>query len=102
MTINIPTFPTIKVPEFKVSVDTSGISAAVKSATAAGKNIERTSLFSQLAPYKVKTVPIMGKARPLCKEDVAAVTEIVRKLNANNWLDADTRAWCTENGISVL
>lgn len=89
------------IPTIKVSVDTSGISATVKTVSVAGKNMERTTLLSQLAHYKVKTIPILGKARPLCKEDSEAVTEIVSKLNANNWLDANIRDWCKENGISV-
>jgi len=91
--------PTITIPEIKV--DTSGIKAVVQKGSAAGKNIERSTLFAQLASYKVKTVPILGNRRPLCEEDMAAVTKIVAKLNANNWLDENTRSWCDENAIPV-
>ena len=98
---NIPTIPTIKVPEIKVDIDTSGISSAVQNAKAACQNIDRTSLFAQLASYKIKSMPILGKARPLSEEDLMVATGIVNKINANGWLDAETREWCEANQIPV-
>ena len=93
--------PTINIPTINVSIDTSDISASIKTASDAGKNLERTCLISQLASYKVKTIPIMGKARPLCKEDRENISKIVGKLVDENWLDTNTRTWCEENGIAI-
>lgn len=94
--INIP-----KVPDFSnVKIDTTEIQSSVQAAQKIAKESKRNCLFAQLASYKVKTVPICGKINPLSEDDRSAVQKIIDQLVANNWLDEQTKNWCSENGIT--
>lgn len=103
--INIPKIEPVKVPTIpnfsNIKVDTSAINATVETAAESAKNIKRASLFAQLAPFKAKTIPIMGKACTLSEDDRITATKIVSQLIENNWLDAENEKWCIANGITI-
>lgn len=103
--IVVPSIPQVKIPEIpnfsNVKVDTTGIQASVKAANQATKEIKRSSLFARLAPYKAKTVSILGKSNPLSETDKTAVTKLCKDIKENGWLDAGTENWCKEQGINI-
>ena len=84
-----------------IKIDTTGIRQASASAANAAEEGKKLALLLQLAAFKTKTVPVLGKNRPLSKDDKAKAAEIAKKLCESGWLTDFDRNWCSEQGIEI-
>ena len=84
-----------------IKIDTTGIKKATANAACATEEGRKIALLTQLATFKTKTIPILGKNRPLSKDDKAKATEIAKKLYAGGWLTEFDKDWCSKQGIEI-
>ena len=86
----------------KVEIDTATIKEAGKTVARATNEGSRLVASVNLSCYKQYTLPVLGRPRELPEELCDEVTELVREMNANGWLEDDDIQWCHENNIPIL
>lgn len=77
------------------------LSKDIQTCTVNIENGRRTAASLNLASFKMKTMPILGKPRYLTAEEHVEATQLVHEMNEKGWLTEDDILWALKNGIEI-